>query len=44
MRSLFVRVVSHRSGWIFRDLDLLIRRWGNIVCYHLLWSGFFIFL
>jgi len=34
-RSFFDKVISHRSGWILRDRDLLIRRWGNMLWYHL---------
>jgi hypothetical protein len=30
MRSFFDKVISHRSGWIVRDLDRLILRWGNM--------------
>jgi hypothetical protein len=30
-RSFFDNVISHRSGWIFRDRDRLIRRWGNML-------------
>jgi len=30
-RSFFDNVTSHRSGWIFRVRDRLIRRWGNML-------------
>ncbi len=31
IRSFFVRLTSRRSGWIFRDRDLLIRRFGKLL-------------
>ena len=44
MRSFFDTVISHRSGWIVRDRNRLIRRWGNMFYYHLLVSGCLHFL
>jgi len=39
-RSFFDNVTSHRSGWIFRARDRLIRRWGNMLRYQLRLSGY----
>jgi hypothetical protein len=44
MRSFFETVISHRSGWIVRDRNRLIRRWGNMFYSNLLGSGCLPFL
>jgi hypothetical protein len=36
IRSVFDKEISLRRGWIFRERDLLIRNWGNVLNCHIL--------